>query len=254
VPLSLAGTVVLMWPLYNSNLSGAELPQQPLALRGRRLDYRRNGTAAHPTCLVAGRHPARFLELAAVANLGRRPTFGKLQDNFEVHLFDFSGDLYGKILRVALVDFIRPEMKFGGLDQLKAQIAADGEAARRILKIRTMNRRAQLIVVTTCRERARPDLSPWEVLDVAGDEQHGVHLRGCPDHRIGQLDPVIATKADGAFGDPLVEGNDLEVAQEASRCRLEIGAGADHDLHPRDDADRLLRVALKLGAPPGARH
>lgn len=68
-----------------------------------------------------------------VANLGRRPTFGKLKENFEVHLFDFAGDLYGKTLRVAMVDFIRPEMKFEGLDQLKAQIAADGEAARRIL-------------------------------------------------------------------------------------------------------------------------
>ena len=69
----------------------------------------------------------------AVANLGRRPTFGKLKENFEVHLFDFSGELYGKTLRAALIEFIRPEMKFGGLDQLKAQIAADGEAARRIL-------------------------------------------------------------------------------------------------------------------------
>ncbi|MBL0900097.1 MAG: bifunctional riboflavin kinase/FAD synthetase [Reyranella sp.] len=68
-----------------------------------------------------------------VANLGRRPTFGKLKENFEVHLFDFAGDLYGKTLRVTMVDFIRPEMKFEGLDQLKAQIAADGEAARRIL-------------------------------------------------------------------------------------------------------------------------
>ena len=70
---------------------------------------------------------------SSVANLGRRPTFGKLQENFEVHLFDFVGDLYGKTLRVALVDFIRPEMKFAGLDQLKAQIAADGQAARSIL-------------------------------------------------------------------------------------------------------------------------
>ena len=69
----------------------------------------------------------------AVANLGRRPTFGKLQENFEVHVFDFSADLCGKVLRVALVEFIRPEMKFAGLDQLKAQIAADGEAARRLL-------------------------------------------------------------------------------------------------------------------------
>lgn len=69
----------------------------------------------------------------AVANLGKRPTFGKLQENFEVHLFDYSGDLYGRTLRVAFVDFIRPEMKFAGLDQLKAQIAADGDAARRVL-------------------------------------------------------------------------------------------------------------------------
>jgi len=69
----------------------------------------------------------------AVANLGKRPTFGKLQENFEVHLFDFAGDLYGKVLRVELVDFIRPEMKFAGLDQLKAQIAADGAAARTLL-------------------------------------------------------------------------------------------------------------------------
>lgn len=71
--------------------------------------------------------------LNAVANLGKRPTIGKLQENFEVHLFDFAGDLYGKTLRVALVDFIRPEMKFAGLDQLKAQIAADSQAARAIL-------------------------------------------------------------------------------------------------------------------------
>jgi riboflavin kinase/FMN adenylyltransferase len=72
-----------------------------------------------------------------VANLGKRPTFGKLQENFEVHLFDFTGDLYGQVLRVALVDFIRAEMKFSGLDQLKAQIAADGQAARRILSAAT---------------------------------------------------------------------------------------------------------------------
>jgi riboflavin kinase/FMN adenylyltransferase len=71
--------------------------------------------------------------LNGVANLGRRPTIGKLKENFEVNVFDFAGDLYGKTLRVALVDFIRPEMKFSGLDQLKAQIAADAEAARTIL-------------------------------------------------------------------------------------------------------------------------
>jgi riboflavin kinase/FMN adenylyltransferase len=69
----------------------------------------------------------------AVANLGRRPTIGKLAENFEVHVFDFDGDLYGRTLRTQFIDFIRPEMKFAGLDALKAQIAADAAAARRIL-------------------------------------------------------------------------------------------------------------------------
>jgi riboflavin kinase / FMN adenylyltransferase len=69
----------------------------------------------------------------AVANLGRRPTIGKLKENFEVHVFDFAGDLYGQILRVELAEYIRPEMKFSGLDQLKAQIGADALSAREIL-------------------------------------------------------------------------------------------------------------------------
>jgi len=68
-----------------------------------------------------------------VANLGRRPTVAGEDVRFEVHLFDFDGDLYGKHLRVALLGFIRPEMKFSGLDQLKAQIAADCDTARRML-------------------------------------------------------------------------------------------------------------------------
>jgi riboflavin kinase/FMN adenylyltransferase len=69
----------------------------------------------------------------AVANLGRRPTVGKLKENFEVHVFDFGGDLYGTTMRVELIEFIRPEMKFSGLDQLKAQIGADAQSAREIL-------------------------------------------------------------------------------------------------------------------------
>lgn len=68
-----------------------------------------------------------------VANLGRRPTFDKSDVLLEVHLFDFSGDLYGRHARVRFIDFIRPEQKFSGLDTLKAQIAADAERAREIL-------------------------------------------------------------------------------------------------------------------------
>lgn len=68
-----------------------------------------------------------------VANLGRRPTVGGTRVQLEVHLFDTSADLYGKHLRVALLGFIRPEIKFAGLDQLKAQIAQDSETARHVL-------------------------------------------------------------------------------------------------------------------------
>jgi len=68
-----------------------------------------------------------------VANLGRRPTFGKTDISFEVHLFDFEGDLYGAHVGVDMIAFIRPERKFDGLDALKAQIADDARAAREIL-------------------------------------------------------------------------------------------------------------------------
>jgi len=67
------------------------------------------------------------------ANLGVRPTFDGEGVVLESHLFDFSGDLYGKHLRVQLVDYIRPEKKFDGIDDLKAQIADDCAKARQIL-------------------------------------------------------------------------------------------------------------------------
>jgi len=68
--------------------------------------------------------------LDGVANLGVRPTVGGTRVQLEVHLFDFASDLYGRHLRVALIDFIRPERKFDGLEALKAQIAADTAEAR----------------------------------------------------------------------------------------------------------------------------
>jgi len=70
---------------------------------------------------------------AGVANLGHRPTFAGTDVILEAHLFDFDGDLYGRHLRVALVGYLRPEKKFDGLDDLKAQIAADSVQARHVL-------------------------------------------------------------------------------------------------------------------------
>lgn len=65
-----------------------------------------------------------------VANLGTRPTVGGTEMRFEVHLFDFSGDVYGRYIQVEPVKFIRPEQKFDSFEQLKAQIALDAAQAR----------------------------------------------------------------------------------------------------------------------------
>lgn len=74
-----------------------------------------------------------------VANLGIRPTVDGSRELFEIHLFDFDGDLYGRHLRAALVGFIRGERKFAGLAALKAQIATDCTAARRLLQDQKQN-------------------------------------------------------------------------------------------------------------------
>ena len=53
--------------------------------------------------------------------------------NIETFLFDFSGDLYGATLSVGLVEYLRPEMTFDGLDELVAQMQDDCAKAREIL-------------------------------------------------------------------------------------------------------------------------
>ena len=68
-----------------------------------------------------------------MANFGRRPTVNDRGALFEVNLFDIERDLYNKRLTVCIMDFIRPELKFDGLDALKTQIALDAASARAIL-------------------------------------------------------------------------------------------------------------------------
>jgi riboflavin kinase / FMN adenylyltransferase len=68
-----------------------------------------------------------------VASLGVRPMFGENCPNLETFLFDFKGDLYGQHLSIALVDYLRPELKFDGLDALIKQMDADSARARAIL-------------------------------------------------------------------------------------------------------------------------
>lgn len=71
--------------------------------------------------------------LPGVANFGRRPTVNDRGALFEVNLFDIERDLYNKRLTVCIMDFIRPELKFDGLDALKTQITVDATSARAIL-------------------------------------------------------------------------------------------------------------------------
>jgi riboflavin kinase/FMN adenylyltransferase len=68
-----------------------------------------------------------------VANFGNRPTFDKTDILLEVNLIGFEGDLYGRHLRVALIEYLRPVQKFDGLPALAAQIAKDADAARTAL-------------------------------------------------------------------------------------------------------------------------
>lgn len=67
-------------------------------------------------------------------NIGRNPTFGNSETSIEVHLLDFSGDLYGRELRIYFVERIRGERKFTGTEALKEAIAADVARCREILK------------------------------------------------------------------------------------------------------------------------
>lgn len=75
------------------------------------------------------------MKRAGIANLGVRPTVepGASAPSLEVHVFDWSGDLYGQSLEVTLRDFIRPEQKFSSVADLQKQIEADVALARGML-------------------------------------------------------------------------------------------------------------------------
>ncbi len=71
--------------------------------------------------------------LPGVMNVGCRPTVSGGQPTVEVHLLDWSGNLYDRTVIVHLMGFLRPEHKFNSLDTLKSQIQRDCEAARELL-------------------------------------------------------------------------------------------------------------------------
>ena len=81
---------------------------------------------------VTGRMPDGRVVRGA-ANLGIRPSFDPPKELLEPYFFDFSGDLYGQEIEVALHHFLRPEAKFDSLEALTAQMERDCDEARRLL-------------------------------------------------------------------------------------------------------------------------
>lgn len=73
-------------------------------------------------------------ELQGVASFGRRPTFDNGAPVLETFIFDFDEEIYGEIITISFVDWIREELKFDGIEPLIAQIKNDVELAKAILK------------------------------------------------------------------------------------------------------------------------
>jgi len=108
------------------------------AARGRELGFPTANIALDPDCgLRHGIYAVRItFEGAAhdgVASFGRRPQFDNGAPLLEIMLFDFAGDLYGKVLNVEFVGFIRPEEKFASVEALKDRMTIDLKEARAIL-------------------------------------------------------------------------------------------------------------------------
>ena len=107
---------VLGYPTANMALTGLHLP--------------RFGVYAVKVDVLTGPQAGAYM---GAASLGVRPMFDGQVPNLETFLLEFKGDLYGHHLSVALVDFLRPEIKFDGLPALITQMEADCARAREIL-------------------------------------------------------------------------------------------------------------------------
>ncbi len=84
--------------------------------------------------VYAVRVTVRNQQLNGVMNIGTRPTVEGVSRTQEVYIFNFDSEIYGEKTTVELIDFIRPEKKFEGLEQLKNQITADVSTAKAMLQ------------------------------------------------------------------------------------------------------------------------
>jgi riboflavin kinase/FMN adenylyltransferase len=107
--------------------------------RGRELGYPTANLRLDPACglrhgIYAVRAAAGGRRYDGVANFGRRPMFDVGTVLLEVHLFDFSGDLYGQLIDVAFIDWIRMELTFDSIAALVRRMDEDSRLARAALR------------------------------------------------------------------------------------------------------------------------
>lgn len=135
--------------LANANLQRAgELLERPYALVGRVAHGDKIGrTLGYPTLNLLHKHrrlpvQGAFLvqaELAdgrrfyGMANAGMRPTVNGREPRFETHLFDFEGDVYGQLVRVTLLQYLRPEQRFSSIEALQETLRLDEQQARALI-------------------------------------------------------------------------------------------------------------------------
>lgn len=128
----------------------ARLLGRPYAVRGEVVEGdRRGATIGFPTANLAPDPrvmiPARGVyaghaevlrggseRYAACTNVGVAPTFDRQENRIEAYLLDFDGDLYGETVEISFSQRLRPEKKFSGVEELKAQISADVDRTRRM--------------------------------------------------------------------------------------------------------------------------
>jgi riboflavin kinase / FMN adenylyltransferase len=107
--------------------------------RGRELGYPTANLRLDPGCALAhGIYAVRVgvgeRRYDGVASFGRRPMFDQGTVLLEAFLFDFSGDLYGEVIDVAFVDWIRPELKLDSVAELVRRMDEDSRLARAALE------------------------------------------------------------------------------------------------------------------------
>jgi len=117
---------------------------RPYVLEGEVVEgYQRGRTIGVPTAnlsvkeqlipadgVYAGRVHLSGRTFAAAVSVGTTPTFDGAKHQVEAHVLDFAGDLYGHVIQLQLIDWIRDQRKFPGVDSLKAQLFRDFQSVR----------------------------------------------------------------------------------------------------------------------------